>query len=111
MTSTAATSTSGTKTRSKRSVNCWVGALRVCASSTSSNHTIERAIAHRAGRPTSSAPSPLTVPGEDIVALRLLHGHGLAGDGRLVDRRRPVRHDTIHGDAVAGADQHDLADA
>ena len=38
------------------------------------------------------------------------HGHGFAGNHRLVHRGKAINHFAIRGDAFAGSDEQDIAD-
>src|SRR5690606_32456197 len=49
--------------------------------------------------------------GDDLVALRLLHRAGLAGDHGLVERALALPYDAVGRDALAGADEDDVARA
>ncbi len=42
--------------------------------------------------------------GADRGAGELVHRHTLAGEGRLIDRRKPLGDGAVHRDALAGAD-------
>ncbi len=48
--------------------------------------------------------------GADLVAGELVDGHGLAGDGTLVDARGAGDHDTVDGDRLAGEHADDLVE-
>ena len=47
--------------------------------------------------------------GDDRVANMLFHGDALAGDGGLIDVAKALDDLAVHGDALAGPDDHDVA--
>ena len=47
--------------------------------------------------------------GDDRVANMLFHGDALAGDGGLIDVAKALDDLAVHGDALAGLDDHDVA--
>ena len=49
--------------------------------------------------------------GADRGAGELVHWHTLTGEGRLIDRGKPLGDGAVHRDALAGADQKEVADS
>ena len=71
----------------------------------------ERRLVTGGGDPHPQAATGGHRPGDDLVALRLRHGHRLAGDHRLVDIGRAIDDDAVDGHAGAGPDEHDVVHA
>ena len=65
-------------------------------------------VAHARGAEAESAVF-VDGGGDDRVANMLFHGDALAGDGGLIDVAKALDDLAVHGDALAGPDDHDVA--
>ena len=106
---TARAITHGTKTAAIRSASrCALALVRLGLGDQPGDLGEQRVGADPGGADDEPAAHVHGGPGH-LVARPDLHGHGLAGDERRVDRRAALGHDAVGGDLLARADHEQLA--
>jgi hypothetical protein len=104
----ARAATTGTNTEAIRSARRWIGAFEPCALLDQCDHLRQRRLRAHRRRPHRQPPVRVHRGPDDLVARRLLCRNGLAGQHRLVDRRRTGEDETVGRHLLARADEEDV---
>ena len=74
-----------------------------------SDNPAQRAFRRRPGRSHLQIALPVDRSGKDLVVYLLRHRHGFSGNRRLIHGRNAIGHLAVHGNFLAGPNNHDFA--